>query len=43
MEPVDSRSEVLEQELRGQTDLEDWVWNDCDLQTGEIENEDSGD
>lgn len=43
MEPVDSRSEVIAEELRRQTDLEDWVWNDCDLQTGEVEDEDSGD
>jgi len=43
MEPVDTRAEVLEDELRAQTDLEDWVWNDCDLQSGEVEDEDSGD
>lgn len=41
MEPVDDRSQVLAEELRGQTDLEDWVWNDCDLQSGEVEDEDS--
>ena len=42
MEPVDDRRQLIEEELRGQTDLEDWVWNDCDLQSGEGD-EDSGD
>lgn len=43
MEPVDDRRQLIEEELRGQTDLEDWVWNDCDLQSGEHGDEDSGD
>lgn len=41
MEPVESRAELYEEALRAQTDLEDWVWNDCDLQSGEREDEDS--
>lgn len=35
MEPVDDRRQLIDEELRGQTDLEDWVWNDPDLQSGE--------
>lgn len=43
MEPVDDRRGLTDEEVRGQTDLEDWVWWDCDLQTGEVDDEDSCD
>lgn len=40
MEPVEDRAELIEEALRGQSDMEDWLWNDCDLTTGDAPEED---